>query len=256
MRPEVDFAGRQISGSRETQDDYYAFCPLELEMDGVEGLLLVLADGMGGYNGGATASRLVVEAFAEQFYLCRGSIPERLYSSLRAADMRLKEEISRREELSEMGSTLVGAVCTRGALHWASVGDSGLYLFRDGAVKRINADHSMAPMIRELVNRGEISEADAAKHPQRNVLRSALSREPLNLFEVTEEPFALAAHDIVLAASDGLASLGEEDLVSKLEGNRLAPASRIAEALLIGVNEQRAKKQDNATVAVVRPPEN
>jgi hypothetical protein len=60
----------------------------------------------------------------------------------------------------------------------------------------------------------------------------------------------------VLAASDGLASLGEEDLISKLEGNRLAPASRIAEALLIGVNEQRAKKQDNATVAVVRPPEN
>ena len=256
MRPEVDFAGRQISGSRETQDDYYAFCPLEKDVDGIEGLLLVLADGMGGYNGGSIASRRVVEAFAEHFYLCRGSIPERLYSSLHAADLRLKEEISRQEELSEMGSTLVGAVCTRGALHWASVGDSGLFLYRDGVVQRINADHSMAPVIRELVNRGEISEAEAAKHPQRNVLRSALSREPLKLFEVTEEPLALAAHDIVLAASDGLASLGAEDLLAKIESNRLAPASRIADALLIGVNEQRVKKQDNATVAVVRPPEN
>src|ERR1700735_766858 len=121
MRPEVDFAGRQISGSRETQDDYYAFCPLEQSVDEIDGLLLVLADGMGGYTGGALASRLVVEAFAEHFYLCRGGVADRLYSSLRAADLRLKEEISRHEELAEMGSTLIGAVCTQGALHWVSV---------------------------------------------------------------------------------------------------------------------------------------
>ncbi len=254
MRPEVDFAGRQISGSRETQDDYYAFCPLEQSVDEIEGLLLVLADGMGGYSGGSLASRLVVESFAEHFYLCRGSIPNRLHSSLRAADMRLKEEISRQEDLAEMGSTLVGVVCTAGALYWVSVGDSALYLFRDGSVRRINADHSMAPVIGDLVAKGEITEEEAARHPHRNVLRSALSKEKLELFELTETAFALEAEDLILAASDGLATLGPSNMLSKLESNRQAPASRIAEALLIGVNEQRAAKQDNATVAVVRPP--
>src|ERR1700704_3367407 len=125
MKPEIDFAGRQLAGSRDSQDDCYGFCPLAAKSDGLDGLLLVLADGMGAYAGGSLASRVVVEAFIESFCYNRGAIPGRLTNSLRASERRLHEEIARQDDrLSQMGSTLVAAVWTPGNLHWVSVGDS------------------------------------------------------------------------------------------------------------------------------------
>jgi protein phosphatase len=253
MKPEADFAGRQLTGSREKQEDYYGFCPLTVETDGLDGLLLVLADGMGAYAGGSLASRVVVEAFIESFCFSRGRIPERLRNSLRASERRLHEEIARQDEsLSQMGSTLVAVVWTPGMLHWASVGDSGLYLYRDGDVRRINADHSMTPVIEALAARGEITPEEAAHHPDRNALRSAIADRPLEIYELRDLPFELEPNDIILAATDGLASLSPGALTAQLEINAAEPAEQIAAALLAAVHEARKRKQDNATVAVIR----
>jgi len=253
MKPETDFAGRQFTGSREKQEDYYGFCPLTAETDGVDGLLLVLADGMGAYAGGSLASRVVVETFIESFCFSRGGIAERLRNSLRASERGLHEEIARQDEnLKKMGSTLVGVIWTPGQLHWVSVGDSGLYLFRGGEVQRLNADHSMAPVIEALAARGEITREEAAHHPDRNALRSAIADRPLELFELRDAPFELEAGDIVLAASDGLGSLSPGALAAQLEINAAEPADQIATALLKAVEEVGKRKQDNATVAVIR----
>jgi len=89
MKPEIDFAGRQLAGSRDSQDDYYGFCPLAAKTEGVDGLLLVLADGMGGHAGGSLASRLVVEAFIEHFCYSRGNLSNRLFDSKKASERRL-----------------------------------------------------------------------------------------------------------------------------------------------------------------------
>ena len=205
------------------------------------------------YAGGSVASRLVVEAFIENFCYSRGRIPERLRNSLRASERLLKEEIARQEEnLKKMGSTLVGVVWTPGQLHWVSVGDSGLYLFRDGEVKRINADHSMAPVIEALAARGEISHEEAAHHPDRNALRSAIADRPLELFELRDLPFELEPGDIVLAATDGLTSLSPGVLAAQLEIHLSSPADHIVAALLKAVEDVQKRKQDNATVAVIR----
>jgi len=67
MREETDFAGRQIRGAREAQEDHYSFCPLSTKTDGLDGVLLALADGMGGYAGGSLASRLVVDPSSSTF---------------------------------------------------------------------------------------------------------------------------------------------------------------------------------------------
>jgi PPM family protein phosphatase len=253
MKPEIDFAGRQLAGSRDSQDDYYGFCPLAAKTEGLDGLLLVLADGMGGYAGGSLASRLVVEAFIENFCFSRSDISNRLFSSMKASERRLLEEIARRDEnLSQMGSTLIGVVWTPGALQWVSVGDSILYLYRSGEVARLNADHSMVPVLEAQAARGEITMEEAARHPDRHALRSALAAEPLEIYELRDIPFELNPEDIILAATDGLASVTTEILTAKLQVNANEPASRIAAALLIAVNEARKQQQDNATVAVIR----
>jgi PPM family protein phosphatase len=253
MKPEQDFAGRQLTGSRESQDDYYGFCPLTADAEGFDGLLLVLADGMGGYAGGSLASRVVVEAFVSNFCSSRGSISKRLLSSLRASERRLLEEIARQDNnLSKMGSTLVGVVWTPGALQWVSVGDSGLYLYREETVRRLNADHSMAPILEAQAARGEISAEEAASHPDRNALRSAIAAEPLEIYELQDLPFELKVGDIILAATDGLESVTPDVLSAELQLNADKSAGQIAAALLIAVSEARKLKQDNATVAVIR----
>jgi len=255
MKVESDFAGRQLIGSRESQDDYYTFCPLAKEVDGLDGLLLVLADGMGGYAGGSIASHLVVEAFIEHFCFARGDVPSRLLSSLRASERKLQEEIARREErLSQMGSTLVGVFWCNHRLHWVSVGDSGLFLYREHVFRRLNADHSMAPVIAAQAARGELTTRQAAEHPFRNVLRSALALEPLSMFELRDEPYELLPGDIVIAASDGLNSVDPKILTAQLEQGTKKSADQIALSLLNLVKEARVPHQDNTTVAVIRVP--
>jgi serine/threonine protein phosphatase PrpC len=255
MIQETDFAGRQIVGARKTQEDDYCFCPLTAEEDGIDGLLLVVADGMGGHAGGSLASRLVVEAFVDQFCGTRGEISARLLSSLQASERRVHEEIVRREKyLSEMGSTLVGVVWTAGRLYWVSVGDSGLYLYRNRQVTRLNADHSMAPVLAAKAARGEISAREAAEDPDRNLLRSAIAADPPELYELRDLPFELRAGDIILTATDGLGTLDPKTLSIELQKNAAHSAEEIAIALLTAVYAADDPKQDNATVAVIRNP--
>jgi protein phosphatase len=256
MTPEADFAGRQLRGARTTQDDYYGFCPLTVRLDGLDGLLLVLADGMGGYAGGAIASRTVVEAFVEHFCVAAGSIAQRLRGSLRASQRRLMEEITGGDaSLRHMGTTLIAALWCSGTLHWVSVGDSGLYLYRDGELQRLNADHSMAPVLAEQAARGEITAHEAATHPERTALRSAITHRPLEIYELRDEPFHLQPGDLILAATDGLASLPPDEIAEQLEAHAHESAEQIVTALLEAVEDVQHHKQDNATVALVRQPD-
>jgi PPM family protein phosphatase len=253
MTPEVDFAGRQMVGARSAQEDYYCFCQLAAEEDGLNGLLLVLADGMGGHAGGALASRLVVETFIEQFCFDHGDIRDRLLHSLEASERRIREEIGRRQEnLRQMGSTLVAVLWTAGQLYWVSVGDSALYLFRDCKLTRLNADHSMVPILEARAARGEITAKQAAEDPDRHLLRSAIAAEPLELYEISGLPFKLKNGDIVLCASDGLATLDNKTLSLQLERTAAESAEEIAVGLLTAVYAASEARQDNTTVAVIR----
>ncbi len=253
MTPEKDFAGRQIIGTRKAQEDYYGYCELTRDLDGLDGLLLVLADGMGAYAGGGLASRVVVESFVENFCYARGSVPERLFSSLRACERRLTEEIVRqKEELREMGATLVAVVWTAGSLHWVSVGDSALYLYRQGTLKRINADHSMAPILDEQAAKGEITVDEAAKHPERGVLRAALADQKVNLYDLRQDPYELEKDDLIFAASDGLNTVKKPELESLIKKFANEPAEKIAKVLLKAVEDVGKAKQDNVTVAIIR----
>ena len=220
--------GAQHQGARPYQEDSWA-----LRVLADDSVLAVLADGMGGHVGGATASRLAVGAFVVAIESGRS-----LAEALDAANQAIGTAAARDPKLESMGSTLVGVVVGAAEVRWISVGDSPMFLLSNGRLERLNADHSMVPQIEALVERGIISAEEAAQHPGRHTLRDAVMGHPLTLID--EGRRALAPDDQLLVCSDGVLTLEEADIVRE--------ANQPVEGLIDAVLAVGAPRQDNVTV--------
>jgi hypothetical protein len=151
-----------------------------------------------------------------------------------------------------MGGTVVATSLVEGGLQWVSVGDSLLYLLRDGMLKRLNDDHSMGPQIDLMARNGMIDAEEARNHPQRNCLTSALTGKDIPELDCTPERLDLEDGDIIVLASDGLQSLAEEDIASILDKMSDHESRDIATALIRAVAAKGVSDQDNTSVAVIR----
>jgi protein phosphatase len=124
----------------------------------------VVADGIGGENAGERAAEVTVTTVLEA---CRGSterdIPALLEGALVQANRRVYAEARRNRRKRDMGSTAAVAAVVEGRLYVANVGDSRIYLLRDGKARRLTVDHTWA---REVVRAGRLSPAEAARHPR------------------------------------------------------------------------------------------
>ena len=157
-------AGDQIAGRRKYQEDDFRIEAFpEGDPDNCD-LLLVLADGMGGHRGGAQASRLAVSTFVDKFRLASGGAAARLRTSLDASNAAVGRYAEEHPQYAGMGCTLVACVVTDdSAAHWISVGDSLLWRLHgtDGeGVERLNADHSLRPVLEDLVRLGHMTEEE------------------------------------------------------------------------------------------------
>ncbi|MCC6202561.1 MAG: serine/threonine-protein phosphatase [Gammaproteobacteria bacterium] len=242
-------AAGQSRGARDDQEDIYGLLAAD---DAAAGMpLLVLADGMGGHAGGTTASNVAVQAAVDAWRNSTGTTLERLHQVLAAANAAIAGAIARDERLAGSGATFVTvAIGTNGA-HWISVGDSPLWLVRDGWLQRLNADHSMVPVFAALVAEGAMSAADARTDPKRHILRSALTGGPIKLIDASAVP--LRAGDRLLLASDGLLSLGEDRIAAILDGPAAVTAELAVPALLQAIEQCAAPNQDNTTILLFAP---
>jgi protein phosphatase len=247
-------------GARDYQEDAAAFRP-----DGGEGVVLssegpaydaggfaVLADGMGGHAGGALASRTVCEEFLVAVAKHSGSSVDRLIAALKAANKAVAGKIEENPLLAGMGSTLIGAAFGPSGIEWVSVGDSPLFLFRRGEVALLNEDHSLAPELDRMVAEGKLTEIEARRDPRRHMLRSAVTGEDIDLLDVSQRPLALEAGDYVVLASDGVATLDQNEIARVIQGYAKDGAAAVAKAIIRAVEAVREPYQDNATVLVVR----
>lgn len=254
---ERDFAGRQHIGTRERQEDYYAFSDgsEKKEPRGTR-VLVALGDGLGAHIGGSLASYHLVTEFIKACKRSTLSAAWRLRVALETANESLYK-ISNRiaMEAPPMGSTFLGLVVGATQAFWVSVGDSPLFLFRDGKLVRLNADHSLSPLIDERVRNGELTEEEGVMHPDRHVLQSACMGLPLTLVDARMDPFALLPGDIVIAASDGIFTLELDQMEHMLAFGKHSPASKIADALIFAVRCADNPRQDNTTVCVVKVPQ-
>jgi PPM family protein phosphatase len=268
---EKDFSGAQIPGTRSYQEDSHCFAVLDRSCDGVNSndldssqeseakvgtLLVVLADGMGGENSGDFASRCVVETFVDYCYHYSHANEEStmLRSALMASNEALAMAIVKNPALEGMGTTLLAAVITEQKLHWVSVGDSPLYLYYNATLSQLNEDHSMRPILKAKLKNGEIEEQDLAKHPDRNLLRSALTGEKIELIDCPLEAMALQPGDIIIVASDGIQTLDDAAIKTRLDRHKGLDAEGITKKLLKAVVNEQNPKQDNTSINVIRIP--
>lgn len=245
-------AGDRIAGSRRYQEDDFGVTGFGgRDPDGCD-LLMVLADGMGGHRGGAEASRLAVAAGVEMFRRTPGGAAARLRTALDAANAAIGRRAAEQSRYAGMGCTLVAcAVTGDGAAHWISVGDSPLWRLRadGGGPDRLNADHSMRPVLEGLVRTGRLA-ADEVDEGTFHQLRSALTGDELSLIDEGADPVRLEIGDRLVLASDGLETLPDEDIRRLGGGDR--PAADLVSDLLAAVEAAGAPRQDNATAVVYR----
>ena len=220
--------------------------------------IYVVCDGMGGGNAGEIASAIAVEAIQAHLVEaarhtdlpligdCDATVSapaNRLASAIRIANDAIHRESWSRPDYAGMGTTVVAALLREDMLAIAHVGDSRLYLVRNGALQALTTDHSW---VAEQVLKGFITEDEAKHSPRRNVVTRALGIESSIDVELTEVP--VKSGDMLLLCSDGLTrDVQENDILHVLSGSE--DLASMSDHLVIMANE--AGGEDNTTVVIV-----
>ena len=242
------FAASQIIGARERQEDDLA--ALDLSGEGPERLLFVVADGMGGHSGAATVTQLAVRRFCELVEGGDGALDRRLPSALLGANDAIAKAAILDGTLEGAGCAFLSVAVENGALSWTNVGDCSLLLFRRGQLRKLNEDHSMRPVLAQMVKTGRLSATDAARDPRRHSLRSALRGSEIRLIDNSPEPIRLMPGDSVILASDGFETLSNRAVTRLLRREIAAPPAKTVGRLLDAIQAARARNQDNTTIII------
>ena len=253
MIAEKDFAGRQSRGARDSQEDSYAFSEISGDSGEVESLLVVVADGMGGHAAGERASELALHCFVEQFYHAPGGTAVKLKTALLAANEAITQELKREPHYEGMGTTLVAACLTGDTIEWISVGDSPLYLWREEHLSRLNEDHSLRPVLDELHANREPPHHEVSA-ASRNILRAALTGDEIAMIDQSDTAMRLRPGDIIIAASDGIHTLPDEQISHVCAVSRAEEAQGLAENIIRLIKDEAHPRQDNTTIAVIKAP--
>lgn len=212
--------------------------------------LFILADGMGGYEGGQIASSLAVKQTAAFLADKKEDFSE---EAMKQAVLFANEEILRKKEkepgLSSMGTTLEVAAMAGDQLFWAHVGDSRLYVWKDGELTQITEDHSY---VMQLVREGKLSKDAMRSHPRKNEITRAVGID--SSLQVDTGTLTVAGGETLLLCSDGLTSMvTDEEISSLLAQSPKASKEELAalgEHLMQRVYEAGAK--DNVSFILVQ----
>ena len=236
-----------VGRQRANNEDSYLFWEPDSEEDlRRKGCLAVIADGMGGYEGGQEASRLAVETVRHVYDDNFGGGPqETLISGLLAAHENIHRYAAEHVEFQGMGTTCTALAIVDHSLYFAHVGDSRLYLVRPNEITRLTRDHSY---VGRLVESGIVRSEDAESHPQRHILTAALGSGREVVPDGPDQPLALETGDSLLLCTDGLWSVvTEAELADAVRSNSPSDACTVLVKLALDRGGP-----DNVTVMVLR----
>lgn len=216
--------------------------------------LLVLADGMGGYNAGEVASRLaattVLDSVRRHYAEAlpepeSGGAARLLRDAIHSAHGVIRAAATTEPQYAGMGTTIVCGLVHGDRLSVAHVGDSRLYLWRDGQLQQLTRDHSL---VEEMIARGAYAREDASRFVRRNIVTRALGIEPGMEVELSEHP--LQPGDVLLLCSDGLTDMIDDPAIAAILGNQADNLASATETLIAAANAQGGR--DNISVMLAR----
>ena len=207
------FATSDVGKAREINEDYFYISYPDDEIQ-----LFILADGMGGYNGGEVASKLAVTS-AKNYILSnfeknnsdKDTILDLVKNSSQYANMVVYEKAKENPELSKMGTTLDICLIYQSKAFISHIGDSRIYRIRKDFMRKLTKDHSY---VQQLIDEGKITKEESLKHPKKNMLMKALGCTPFI------EPDAMIKgfikEDVILMCSDGLTNMVSEERIKQI----------------------------------------
>ncbi len=237
------FAKSDIGKAREmNQDAYYASQPSD-----TVGLYIV-ADGMGGYNGGEIASTIAVTAtknyietnFAETEHT-KEKLQELVKNAIEYANMLVYEKSKEIHELDGMGTTIEVVLVHNNRAYIGHIGDSRIYRIRKNFIRKLTTDHSY---VEKLVKDGTISRDEALHHPKKNMLTKALGCTSFVEPDISVKGFL--KDDILVLTSDGLTNMISDEELYNIVTDNIEVAT---DKLIDKANE--AGGLDNITVIIV-----
>jgi serine/threonine protein phosphatase PrpC len=236
-----------IGRVREKNED--AFChfePSDAEALRKKGTIFIVADGIGGHQGGDVASKLAVDKVQETYFACEEKDPtEALRVAFEEANRIIIDRALRDASLFGMGTTCTAMAVVTGEAYFAHIGDSRAYVCRNGDIRQITRDHSL---VSDLVKAGLLSNEEARYHPQRNVITKSLGSQEQANPDTPDSPFPLKAGDVFLLCSDGLTTFVSDDAIKGIL-DRMEPVEA-CKTLIDLANEMGGR--DNITVQVIK----
>lgn len=201
--------------------------------------LFAVADGMGGHAAGDVASQTAIAAFHAAFLETRSGV-----AAVKSANRAVFERATSEPEKSGMGTTLTGIHVFGNAVFAAHVGDSRLYLLRNGELTQLTRDHTVA---QDMIEKGALTKRDAMQHPMSSMLTRSLGLRADVDVDVFEHN--VAPGDLLLLCSDGLTGMvTDEDLAAMLKQEK--SLEEIVEDLIAAANLRGGT--DNITAMLIR----
>ena len=237
-----------IIGAREYQQD-----AADVMVNTAGATLAVVCDGMGGMEEGGRASELCVSEMCGTFQDYAGNN----YTQFLCEEInRLNREVAgfRDNEGNPVtaGTTIAAVIITNGAMFWSSVGDSRIYLIRNGAIVQVTKDHNYKLILKEKVESGEITLLEAEQTPRQEALISFIGLGHIERIDINEKPFFLEKGDYILLCSDGLYKTMDEDMIRQTVSLYSDDVSEAAEVLTATAACMGGSRQDNTTVIIMK----
>ncbi|SJZ30885.1 Stp1/IreP family PP2C-type Ser/Thr phosphatase [Selenihalanaerobacter shriftii] len=218
---------------RDINEDSY------LQLDNSKYKIFAVADGMGGHNAGELASSIAIDVLKDyNFDLENMSIS--LTEAIQFINKKILNKARSNVKYEGMGTTLTTAILVDDQLYIGHVGDSRIYLLRDGEFKQLTEDHSL---VNQLVKAKEITSNEARNHPQSHILLQALGTEERIDIDIIE--MQMESNDLILLCTDGLNSVLKDDIIKKVLLDNQSLQEK-ADRLIQMAN--KAGGQDNITV--------
>lgn len=214
--------------------------------------IAVLCDGMGGLSGGKQASSLCASILFDTFHARESvdDVREFYKHAIAEADRQVNALRNPDGTVMRSGTTLASVVIQDDKLHWASVGDSRIYLIRNNMISCITHDHNYLMQLKEQVNKGEITQEEAETHPKKEALVSYIGMGGVKYTDMNRGPVPLQNHDYIVLCSDGLyKTVAEQDIKDIVLG--IEEAKDIAVGLTDYAMAAQKRTQDNTSVIVI-----